>query len=58
VWILYPGSDFCFFDEERGRISEVDRLVVPADGVGAIPLLPGEKGDVIERMVVRMITSG
>lgn len=55
VWILYPGSDFCFFDEAHGRITELDGLVVPANGVGAIPLLPGEKGDVIERMVGRMM---
>jgi predicted component of viral defense system (DUF524 family) len=55
VWIVYPGSDFCFFDEAHGRISELDQLVVPAEGVGAIPVLPGEKGDVIERMVGRMV---
>lgn len=55
VWILYPGSDFCFFDEEHGRISDADRIVVPAEGVGAIPLLPGETGETIERLVDRML---
>lgn len=55
VWILYPGTDFCFFDEAHGRIAAPDDVKAPANGVGAIPLLPGETGDVLARLVARMI---
>lgn len=55
VWILYPGTDFCFFDEVHGRIAAPDHMKAPANGVGAIPLLPGDAGDVLARVVARMI---
>jgi predicted component of viral defense system (DUF524 family) len=56
VWILYPGTEFCFFDEMHGRIVEPGKLGAPANGVGAIPLLPREKSNVIARLVERMIS--
>lgn len=54
VWILYPGSEFCFFDEVHGPATKPSELAIPTNGIGAIPLVPGETGDVIARLVERM----
>lgn len=51
VWILYPGSDFRFFDEVAGPANAVDDLSPSASGVGAIPLVPGETSTTIAKLV-------
>ncbi len=45
VWILYPGHDFRFFEDRAdGRIVKTPgELGLPLEGVGAIPLRPGEE---------------
>ena len=45
VWILYPGSEFSFFDASghmvgRRRPEGPDQLPSPIEGVGAIPFAP------------------
>lgn len=40
AFVVYPGSQFCFFDRQAGLAVDPQHLV-SADGVGAIPLRPG-----------------
>jgi predicted component of viral defense system (DUF524 family) len=54
VWILYPGSEFRFFDVEHGGVDEASELRPIPDGVGAVALQPGvdgELGVVVGRLV-------
>ena len=39
VWILYPGTEFRFYEEGRGRVDTPDDIE-QLTGVGAIPLKP------------------
>ncbi|HZJ02414.1 MAG TPA: DUF2357 domain-containing protein [Thermoleophilia bacterium] len=43
VWVLYPGSEFVFYDEARGRLAleDVEDGLARLFGVGALPLVPG-----------------
>jgi predicted component of viral defense system (DUF524 family) len=41
VWVLYPGTDFAFYDKRSGFRREPHSLGETPWGVGAIPLLPG-----------------
>jgi predicted component of viral defense system (DUF524 family) len=54
VWILYPGSEFRFFDVEHGRVDQAAKLGATPNGVGAVALQPGAEGElgvVIGRLV-------
>ena len=45
VWILYPGSEFCFFDAKlQPKCDDLFKLADPIDGVGAVPLRPEDDG--------------
>lgn len=55
VWILYPGSEFRFFDEVHGCIENVEAVSQSASGVGAIPLRPGQAGTVVAELVRRLM---
>lgn len=37
VWILYPGDEFKFFSEEKGRVESIDEFEGDS-GVGAVPM--------------------
>lgn len=58
VWILYPGSEFRFFDELAGPAVAVEALTASASGVGAIPLAPGERSTVIVKLVELLAATG
>lgn len=45
AWVLYPGTEFRFFDEEAGKCEVPGKMKPNARGVGGIPLLPGEEQD-------------
>lgn len=59
VWILYPGHDFRFYEAQAdGRIvKEHTDLEEPLDGVGAIPMRPGEDSSEL-RHVMRLLLAG
>jgi len=40
VWVLYPGSEFVFYDEGGAKLSSPQDLEAGASGVGAIPAAP------------------
>ena len=42
VWVLYPGTEFVFYDVARGRIVDLPEATGALTGVGAIPLAPGQ----------------
>jgi uncharacterized protein len=42
VWVLYPGTEFVFYDVARGRVLELPEAFGGLSGVGAIPLMPGQ----------------
>jgi len=54
VWILYPGSEFRFFDVEQGRVDRASELGATPDGVGAVGLNPGVEGEL--GAVIRRLT--
>lgn len=41
AWVLYPGSAFRFYEEERGRTKGPDGIRPGCIGVGIAPLQPG-----------------
>lgn len=41
VWVLYPGSETCFFGIEHAKWNGTGLLSEPLEGVGAISLIPG-----------------
>jgi len=55
VWILYPGSEFRFFQASGGPVESVDALKMPVQGVGAIPLRPGDAVGTVAALVRRMV---
>jgi len=54
VWVLYPGSEFRFFDEERGRLYELPEDITP-QGVGAIPVAPGDDSVILAELLGRLL---
>ncbi|MGB6143426.1 MAG: DUF2357 domain-containing protein [Rhodanobacter sp.] len=56
AFVVYPGSEFIFFDRARGSIRE-DSDVRKADGVGAIPLRPSDENpvDSLRRVVTCLL---
>ena len=42
VWVLYPGTEFVFYDVARGRMVKLPEVPGELTGVGAIPLVPGQ----------------
>ncbi len=48
-WVLYPGEAFRFFDESTGESTTAASLPTHCDGVGIIPLSPGEERTNLER---------
>jgi hypothetical protein len=50
VWILYPGHDFRFFEDRHDGViaKRPSDLPHPVEGVGAIPVRPGESGDELQ----------
>lgn len=59
VWILYPGDEFRFFEAPDGGqiVRDCTGLSSQLDGVGAIPLRPGEDSHEL-RHVVRLLLAG
>lgn len=55
VWILYPGSEFLFFDEAAGRIASAEKLDASANGVGAIPLAPAGSAEAASIVLRRLL---
>jgi uncharacterized protein len=55
AWILYPGSEFRFFDEIEGTVSVPGGLGEEATGVGGIPLLPGGSHDVLRESLKALV---
>ena len=45
VWILFPGTEFRFFDTFGGPTVDPASLMARPIGVGAIPLVPNDVGD-------------
>lgn len=41
VWVLYPGTEFVFYDVAVGRVGAFEGSSSEMSGVGAIPLMPG-----------------
>lgn len=63
AWVLFPGSKFQFYHETYGLVRTVDKLSEheELEGVGAIPLRPGDKehtelSAVLRRMLDRAKT--
>lgn len=55
VWVLYPGTDFAFYDKHCGFKKEPDALGNLPQGVGAIPLPPKDRSDVLEKVVGTLV---
>lgn len=43
VWVLYPGTEFVFYDVALGRVGAPGGSLGEMSGVGAIPLMPGQE---------------
>ncbi len=43
VWILYPGTEICFFGCDGSVCQDPRELPAACAGVGAVPLRPGDK---------------
>ena len=54
VWILYPGTEFRFFEEGRGRLSSIEEIG-NLTGVGAVPLKPLGDTRLLDKLVTRII---
>lgn len=57
VWIIYPGTHFCFYEEGKGRddcVDEVEELT----GVGAVPLKPSGERSCLEQILAKMVGTG
>jgi predicted component of viral defense system (DUF524 family) len=57
VWILYPGTEFRFFDEKHGVVEHARHLPTTVSGVGAAPLAPKSDDDEL-RLVLRHLLLG
>lgn len=57
VWVLYPGSEFCFFEIEGIKLNCPKDLTESSEGVGAIPFLPGSTSDFVRQVLSKLITS-
>jgi predicted component of viral defense system (DUF524 family) len=55
VWILYPGTDAVFFDEQVGRLLELSGLPPTPSGVGALPVRPGAENARLLQVVTRLL---
>ena len=51
VWILYPGTEFAFYDKYSGFKRDWAALGEKPQGVGAIPLSPRDRTDGLERVM-------
>lgn len=58
VWVLYPGTGFRFFDEQRGQLTGLPDESVELRGVGAIPLAPGEEPALLAAVLRRLVHGG
>jgi len=54
VWILYPGTEFRFYEEGHGRVSSPD-LIKAFMGVGAIPIKPMSDLSILNDILANMI---
>ena len=55
VWVLYPGTEFVYFDQHQGRLHHLPESATRPQGVGAIPLAPGEGSGELESVVARLL---
>jgi hypothetical protein len=55
AWILYPGSEFVFFDVEHGRLGSATELRGTALGVGAIGLVPSSSTGQLDVVLSRLL---
>ena len=55
VWILYPGTEFRMFSSDATVYSVIETLPHILNGVGAIPLQPGETCDTSLDRVLRTL---
>jgi hypothetical protein len=58
VWVLYPGTETVFFDEERGRMRGLPEDPASLRGVGALPLVPGEEPVELASLLRGLVTEG
>ena len=58
VWVLYPGSEFVFYDEGGAKLSSPQDLGPASSGVGAIPATPvgSSAGSQCGAVLARLIT--
>lgn len=58
AFVVYPGTDFMFFDRSAGRQTNSNNLPRNLDGVGAIPLRPAPDASFPElQSVLRIVVS-
>jgi len=55
VWVLYPGTEFVFYDIRRGRLIALGEDAHEMSGVGAIPLTPGQPMDGLTETLRRLL---
>jgi hypothetical protein len=50
AFVVYPGSEFVFF-ERNGNLTKNANSLTKHDGVGAIPLQPGQHEDILQQAI-------
>ena len=58
VWVLYPGTEFAFFDQDRGRLAQLPEDLATLRGVGAMPLEPGVEAVALTALLRRLLIGG
>jgi len=56
AWAIYPGSEFCFYSDMKGRIIVREDVPPELEGVGAIPLEPMGERTSLDCVVRAMLT--
>jgi hypothetical protein len=54
AFVVYPGSEFVFF-ERNGNLTKNANSLIKHDGVGAIPLQPGQNEDILQQVINSLI---
>jgi len=55
-WILYPGTEVCFFDQNAGKITDMQSLPASLLGVGGCILPPDEVGQDLQHIINHLLT--
>jgi len=54
AWVLYPGDCFAFYPLGHPIAERVLDVPIPVEGVGAVPLRPGEGAESALAVIRRM----